>query len=439
MAWILPNAVADWRAVVTDGDHGGSFYNPISNAYATVTRTTPKTIFDPFTGRIHDVPAGKLAVNPWGAYQSGGRGSAAVIEEARTNYLLNSYFGVDTDVDGLADNWTALGSVGTGGTVSYNRAASAIYGYRQYIKFVGGTSPSSWCGLQSANTVVGSFAAGESAVFRAYIERLSVTGCSLVAVITARDSGGTSLGTAMATVSSTGWLSVTYSSLPTNTSRCSVVIQAQSDFGAGDVLEFAVHPCQLEKGAFPTSYIPTTTAAVTRAADVCTVPTTGWSASAGTIVAVAGATPSGSTSGSVLAWWADVNNKIALARQYSTNFSAQVKSGGTWVVAAPSRDWTSGAAVLSMAFENGAPIRGYTNGDAASQSPSNCVTPVGAMEPTARVGGNTGDEVWQNGPIHRLTVYDAAKDAAFLASSDMTSGLLAGVVRPSLARKLMLL
>jgi len=53
------------------------------------------------------VPANYLAVNPWSVYQPGGNGSAAVIEEARTNYLVNSYGAINTS-GGWSNGWSRV-------------------------------------------------------------------------------------------------------------------------------------------------------------------------------------------------------------------------------------------------------------------------------------------------------------------------------------------
>ncbi|MGB4420213.1 MAG: hypothetical protein WBI29_00200, partial [Candidatus Saccharimonadales bacterium] len=54
--------VADWIAT-PQGDHYGNYYDPVSKSWANVTRSTPKTIYDPTTQHIYDVPANYLAVN----------------------------------------------------------------------------------------------------------------------------------------------------------------------------------------------------------------------------------------------------------------------------------------------------------------------------------------------------------------------------------------
>jgi len=86
------NPVADWLATY-QGDHYGNFYDSVTHTWATVTRSTPKTIYDQNTNHIYDVPANYLGVTP---RSDGKNGSEATIEEARTNYLTNSYFNVDS-------------------------------------------------------------------------------------------------------------------------------------------------------------------------------------------------------------------------------------------------------------------------------------------------------------------------------------------------------
>lgn len=101
MPYIAPNSpVADWRCV-PEGVGYGNYFDPVTGTWATVTRTTPKTARTA-DGRIVDVPAGKLALEPWSLHKEGGTGYAAIIEELRTNAYAESTFADTTALD----TWT---------------------------------------------------------------------------------------------------------------------------------------------------------------------------------------------------------------------------------------------------------------------------------------------------------------------------------------------
>ncbi len=83
---------------------------------------------------------------------------------------------------------------------------------------------------------------------------------------------------------STNWQRITLTATATETtSRLLIDNRSFCGYGTAAGLNLAVWGAQIEVGAFPTSYIPTTSATVTRAADSLTFPTGAWfSASEGT-------------------------------------------------------------------------------------------------------------------------------------------------------------
>ena len=167
------NPVADWLAIPL-GEHYGNFYDSITKTYATVTRTTPKTIYDPATQHIYDVPAGQLAVNP---RSDGKSGSEAVIEEGRTNYLLNSYGAANS-----AGKWsTPWGfAKNAAGTPTYSLTNGTYSTNAQRIQYIGVSGDSSgWLQPFIQSTAVSSFAAGETGTASLYLKGSVSAGVTL--------------------------------------------------------------------------------------------------------------------------------------------------------------------------------------------------------------------------------------------------------------------
>lgn len=279
--------VADWIAT-PQGDHAGNYYDLVTHGWANVSRTTPKTIYDSATKKIYDVPPNYLSIGPRSDGQSG---SEAVIEEARTNYLVNSYFSVDSNSDGIADNWAPWGGGYPVGTPTYSRVSGAVYGsYGQRIQYTGVASDNNLIFYQ--NTAAGTFATGDSATGSVYIKgSVSGTPPSVSIGVLAYSSGESLLGyvqsSAITLTSSYQRVTLTYTNLPANTDHVSLRAPWSSVTAQGDTLDVTISAAQLEKGPFATSYIPTTTSTATRNADNVTVPTTNWNANAGTIVVLA--------------------------------------------------------------------------------------------------------------------------------------------------------
>jgi prepilin-type N-terminal cleavage/methylation domain-containing protein len=377
--------VADWLAL-PQGDHYGNYYDLVTKSWATVTRTTPKTIYDPAAQKIYDVPANYLAVNP---RSDGKSGSEAVIEEARTNLVLNSSFEADSNNDGVPDNWSGA-VLGTGATGDANLDVNNVYQSESYKL----TTTNNLGQLYSTTSF--SLTSGVTYTYSCWVK--SNTTSALIDIMY-----GSGLWSQKYVTSSelNRWtrLSTTFTSTITGASGG---VRIAIYGGAGTAY---FDSCQLEVGSFATSYIPTTTTAVTRNTDLVTVPTTNWSSTTGSFIAVAGDNPNTIGYTNVYAGWdKDSNNRIDFADSNASNVVGWVVNGGVSVGGSGVR--TTGYRTLAFTWYNGGSATAFLNGVARSGIGANVVTPTG-LPATSSLGNNAGANIY-NGPFQRLTVYNSA-------------------------------
>ncbi|MEI6850498.1 MAG: prepilin-type N-terminal cleavage/methylation domain-containing protein [Candidatus Saccharibacteria bacterium] len=399
------NPVADWQAIPT-GDHYGNFYDSVTKTYATVSRATTKTIYDPATQHIYDVPANQLAINP---RSDGKNGHEALIEEGRTNYLLNSYGAANTN--GSWDSWSS--SISNVSGVLNKSITSGVYrSSAQRYQYTGvvGDSPQKFA-YNDQTTVSGSFSATENASFSVLIKGV-VSGCNLYIQIVARDAATASLGTQTVEVAPTSAnftrYSIVYLNLPVNTVKVTARVYV-GNIGDTDTFDFSLDAAQLEKGAFATSYIPTTTAVTTRSPDVVNVPSTNWNASAGTIL-----------SSYYLSNWND-----SLTHGLVTAGSTGVEEVGLDKNAANTARmivWNAGAAAAPMVSVSGSGYKiqagKWGGGEVASFIDGGSKATVANKMPASITGNVTiGNRYgYINSSISRLSVYSSA-----LSDSDILS------------------
>ncbi len=215
----------------------GTYYDS-SGVLQTATADTPRFDYDPVT----HAPKGIL------------------IEEARTNLCLQSS-------ELSTSPWAPNGSLYSGETLlslgmsAYTRqdvtlSSSTTYTFSTVLK--AGTN--NWAYLYFRNK--------DSSDATAYIDlQNGVLGTVTVGTATIKNVGNGYYRVSLTHTSGTG------------ATQAFVQIQIASANGSTVITSgntILAKNCQLEVGAFLTSYIPTTTAAVTRAADVLTIPTGAW-------------------------------------------------------------------------------------------------------------------------------------------------------------------
>jgi len=242
----------------------GTAYNDLatflSNAGGTYTRASVGTYFDS-AGVLQTAASGvpRFDYDPTTHVAKG-----ILIEESRTNTLTYS--------NNLSTNWTNFGSGtttvlsttesapdGTTTAVKLNctRADTAKYTARKYnaaLTLSGQNTSSIWVKAADATNV------GKTITFWQYNGSVqNVTNYTLTA----------------------SWARITFNNSFSFSGSVSepfnIGFLESSKGGSTDLnATFVVWGAQIEQGTFATSYIPTTTAAVTRAADTLTIPTGSW-------------------------------------------------------------------------------------------------------------------------------------------------------------------
>ena len=375
--------VADWLAT-TQGDHYGNFYDLVTNSWATVTRSGAKTIYDPATQKIYDVPANKLAINP---RSDGKSGSEALIEESRTNLLTHSYF--DSGLTG----WTNWGSPPTREVLS----SGGIYGTGKVFHLVMNADNQGI--TQSTSTT-----SGTTYTLSDYVK--IVSGQTEVMVYNNGNFNGYMTPTAWAGDGKWHRISVTYTA--TVTTSTDAIWLGGSTHG-----EYYADAVQLEAGAFATSYISTTTAAVTRNADVVSVPTTGWNADNFTAVAVANTPPSADSNDAMLLWWVSSSGDAQyLSNIWYGNYLASAiqesRSDGGY-------PWGSVGGVIPAGYHtsagslvSGGALKAYIDGSVGSPPGAASSYAMRSPNSTAEIGDWWEGEDVYNAPIQRVVVYSSA-------------------------------
>jgi len=162
---------------------------------------------------------------------------------------------------------------------------------------------------------------------------------------------------------------------------------------------------QCEAGAFPTSYIPTTTTALTRSTDVALVNTLSpwYNASAGTVYAEVGSAPVNTIVQQVWYLSDGTTNNVMFLRRNTSGFP----SAAVTVSAVTQGDIISGGAVAGNATYKTA--FAYATNDLAISTNANAVgTDTAASIPTVdrlALGANPSTTQLLNGYLRRITYY----------------------------------
>lgn len=267
-----------------------------------------------------------------------------LFEEAGTNAIRNSTMvGAAAGSPGtLPTNWAFSTQSGVTASVTATGTENGI----AYVecRFVGTSSTAGDLRVSfEANTHVAA-SSGQSWTESAYFALANgsvPSGRTFNIAITERNSGGSTIVANQSTNIATSLTSTlrrfSLSVASTNASTAFVHPYFACYITAGTVVDFTIRigAPQLEQKAFATSYIPTSTAAVTRNADALTLSDLtriGYSASAGTLVAqgvIKGQSASVYPALAVLGMGASATDEIVLFRNGSNNrFGIETKVGG---------------------------------------------------------------------------------------------------------------
>jgi hypothetical protein len=372
----------------------------------TFTRTSSATCVGP-NGLLRVVPANasRFDHNP-----VTGESLGLLVEEQRTNSIRNN---------------TMVGAVaGTPGTLPTNWVVSAaLAGLTTNVIGTGTTNGITWIDVQvvgtasatlyqlsfDSNTAIAA-SASQAWTGSFWVAQVAGTTSNITATnvrVSARDSGGSTIGvsdSSAITLSSTlTRYSSAYASLPASSAFIQESLRLALTNGVAIDITLRIGLPQLEQGAFATSVIPTTTSTVTRTADVASITGSNFSSwyrqDEGTMFAQAERSSPNSSSFSVFAVGENPSNFI------TTQFLSSVLAGGSgsWgsrirasgdtpfanIVSSPAVTTTTAKTVLSKdgtAYAlsvNGGPISTFgPSGNTPSTTEARIGTPFTQSTPT---------------------------------------------------------
>ena len=352
-------------------------------------------------------------------YNADGTVKGLLIEEARTNLI--PYSNIDTV------NW-ATGAVTLSDVVLTNPLSQATVAK---VVPIAGNSSSSQGVVRGDRATVGVThtysvfvkAAGYDAAFIVFHDRTNVYGgvaydLSTASLIEMNGANDGTLSNPFIEDFGGGWYRIGFTHAGdggidssngirvgfTPTGLSNTISYVPSTFTADGVSGGYVAGAQLEAGAFPTSYIPTTGSTATRAADVATIPTAnfGYNSDAGSVLVEAQRFGTNNYPRSVMIDAGSESNSIGLgAWGPNTSLTGYIVSGNV-VQAAPGT-----GNVGSSAFKNSLAYK--ENNFAASRDGGAVVTDTSGVVPTGlttlRLGRNGVDAQFLNGHIKSIQYY----------------------------------
>jgi hypothetical protein len=343
-----------------------------------------------------------------------------LIEEARTNIVASSVYTAN------ANGWTngVIGGTGTIAAAAVNSPAGTTAG----VFNISGLNASSYVGqfatvTASANARTGSVFVRNNGGVKFQIRLVFQTGGTFVSYGTEYDFNTTAFqdgiaGTTAPTSRSVtsvgnGWLRITITASDNGTGNTQASLQF---WGAATTANYnyLMWGAQIEEAsagasaAFPTSYIPTTTTALTRAADVASVNTLSpWYNSASGTLYVESTTPPGLAGfpNSIGISDGTVNNRM-LTYVFTNGFYSGITTGGVSQGNAPVFVTpTVGAASKFAAAYNTNLLQSALNGTAGTPDTTiNLPSGLNIM----RIGAATLSSNFYNSHIQRITYYPRA-------------------------------
>lgn len=369
----------------------GTAYNDLTSfltaAGGSFIRASVGTYFDP-SGNIQTAASGvpRFDYDPVTHAAKG-----LLIEESRSNLLTYSMT-MNTAPWNLARSSVTLGA-----TTSPDGTTNAIKFYNN------GTSGSVYAGYWRTYT------ANQTYTYSIFAKKAEITSIvipiSTVAGWLADGSITFNLNTGTASVTGTGISSYSITPLPNGWYRCAITATfgTTDTYGQYPVTMLSTNPmdsvsgvylwgAQLEQGAFPTSYIPTTTATVTRASDRLTFPTAAWYNGSEGAMALQGAIPNAGASIRRFATLSDgtINNTIQLANAAS-NTAAYMEVRDTLAIQA---SMTAGSFTAGSYVKNGLAYKANdfaltSNGSAITSDSSGSVPTINLLTlGSHNAGGN---------------------------------------------------